>query len=210
MVEAHAKQLAHGLTAQQVKFTTSVPVLRDASVKPIVDLYEWAQSQTDRDLIKRAWEKCTVGEYNLGMECLTSKKNKAAYREYLRKNPDFRKEIEDKIGDVLGLDNETLAAATEIEARNVAAMGEDDDLFTGETNDTDVPLHRVVQDSLQLDITPANLPRSDLFCVQSDTVVAGDNGLLKGGGDTENIWAYNDNGVKRKAGNLADKMFSAI
>ncbi|KAJ6563053.1 hypothetical protein DFH09DRAFT_1082545 [Mycena vulgaris] len=159
---------------------------------------------------QQVWEKYTVSEYNLGMDCLTSKKTKAAYREYLRKNPDFRKEIEDKIGDVLGLDDETLATATEIEARNVAAMGDNDDVFTGETDDTDVPLRRVVQDSLQLDIAPENLLRSDMFCVQSDTVVAGDNGLLRGAGDTENIWAYNDNGVKWRAGNLADETFSAM
>jgi TRAP-type C4-dicarboxylate transport system substrate-binding protein len=53
MVAAHTEQLKKGLTAEQVKFTTSVPVLRDASVKPIVDLYEWAQTQAGQDLIKR-------------------------------------------------------------------------------------------------------------------------------------------------------------
>jgi hypothetical protein len=54
--------------------------------------------------ILEAWEKSAVGKYNLGSDCLTSKKSKAACREYLRNNPDFRKEIEDKIGDVLELD----------------------------------------------------------------------------------------------------------
>ncbi|KAJ6625286.1 hypothetical protein B0H10DRAFT_1942557 [Mycena sp. CBHHK59/15] len=136
MVDAHGKQLAQGLTAQQVKFTTSVPVLRNASVKPIVGLFEWAQGLAGRDLIKRAWEKCTVGEYNLSTECITSKKTKAAYREYLRNHPDFRKEIKNKInGDVFSLlDEKTLAAAEQIEARSVAEMGDDDiDVVDAET-----------------------------------------------------------------------------
>jgi hypothetical protein len=53
MVAAHTEQLKNGLTAEQVKFTMSVPVLRDASVKPIVNLYEWVQTQASQDLIKR-------------------------------------------------------------------------------------------------------------------------------------------------------------
>jgi hypothetical protein len=41
----------------------------------------------------------------------------------LLQNPDFRKEIEDKIGNVLGLDDDMVAAGVEIEEREVAAMG---------------------------------------------------------------------------------------
>ncbi|KAJ7882451.1 hypothetical protein B0H13DRAFT_2344658 [Mycena leptocephala] len=82
------------------------------------------------DLIKRAWEKSAVGEYNLGLDCLTSKKSKAACREYLRNNPDsdFRKEIEDKIGDVLELDEEVLQPAVAIEAQAVGMKDDDDDV----------------------------------------------------------------------------------
>ncbi|KAJ7201951.1 hypothetical protein C8J57DRAFT_1411159 [Mycena rebaudengoi] len=194
MVEAHRKQLATGLTAEQVKFTTSLPVLCDASVKPIVDLFGWSQSLTGKELIKRAWEKCTVGEYNFSAECLMSKKTKAAYREYLRNNPDFRKEIEDKIGNVLELDSS--------EPGN-------EDYENDETDDTDVPLHCVIQESLQLDITPSNLPSTNKFCVASDTVAEGEDGFLSGGGDVENIWAYNDNGVPWSEGNLAIETFAS-
>ncbi|KAF7372434.1 DDE superfamily protein [Mycena venus] len=208
MVAAHTEQLKNGLTVEQVKFTTSLPVLRDASVKPIVDLYEWGQTQTSQDLIKRAWEKCIVGEFNLGAECLTSKKIKAAYRQYLLQNPDFRKEIEDKIGNVLGLDDDMVAAGVEIKAREVAAMGTDD-VFTDEVNTdpTDIPLHSVVQAALQLEIPTTQLPAAGNFCVSSDTVRADDNGILAGSGDIENIWAYNDNGCPWSKGNLADETF---
>ncbi|KAJ7613758.1 hypothetical protein DFH06DRAFT_1146711 [Mycena polygramma] len=211
MVDAHAAQVKKGLTVEQVKFTTSLPVLRDASVKPIVDLYEWAQTPAGRDVIKRAWEKCTVGEFNLGAECLTSKKTKAAYREYLKTHPDFRKEIEDKIGDVLGLDDDTVAAAAEIEAREVAAMG-DDDVFTDDmtTDPTDIPLQSVVQASLQLEISADQLPTAGRFCVPPETVSANDGGALVGNGDIENIWAYNDNGRPWSEGNLADETFAVL
>jgi hypothetical protein len=87
--------------------------------------------------------------YNLGSECLTSKKSKAAYREYLCSNPDFRKKTEDKIGDILGLDDEALQSASDIEAQAVA----DDDVSTEDLDldDIDVPLHCVVKETLQLD-----------------------------------------------------------
>jgi hypothetical protein len=141
----------------------------------------------------------------LGVECLTSKKSKAAYREYLRNNPDFRKEIEDKISDVLGLDDEALASAAAIEAQSVADMGDEDNVLNEEDDDTDVPLQCVVQDALQLNIAPADLPTTTgAFCVPSETVVSGENGGLRGGGDIENIWVYNDNGVPWTEGNLAD------
>jgi hypothetical protein len=156
----------------------------------------------------QAWAKCEVGEYNLGSECLTSKKSKSAYREYLRNNPDFRKEIEDKIGDVLGLDDEALESGATIEAQAVATM-DDDDVFTADADDTDVPLDRVIQESLQLTISQADLPSTNDFCVQSDAVVTGENGTLRGAGDIENIWAYNDNGVPWSEGNLADLNFDS-
>jgi hypothetical protein len=82
----------------------------------------------------------------LGSDCLTSKKSKAAYCEYLRNNPDFRKEIEDKIGDVLELDEEALQSAAALEAQAVGMMDDNDNVFTGDTDDTDVPLSRIIQD----------------------------------------------------------------
>jgi hypothetical protein len=53
MVAEHTKQLKNGFTPEQVKFSTSVPVLRDASVQPIVDLYNWAETAPGRELIQR-------------------------------------------------------------------------------------------------------------------------------------------------------------
>ncbi|KAK6996223.1 hypothetical protein R3P38DRAFT_2565955 [Favolaschia claudopus] len=198
MVDCHSEPLKNGLTPEQVKFSTSVPVLRDASVKPIVELYEWGQTLPGWDLIRRAkltrcvqsWEKCTVGEFNLGEECLKSKKTKAAYHEYLLKHPDFRKEIEDKIGQVLDVDEE------------------EDDVFTRDDQDsTEIPLHSVVHAALQIDVPPEKLPNTSKFCVSLETVGTDGSGTLKANGEMENIWAYNDNGQPWSEGNLADETF---
>ncbi|KAJ6458505.1 hypothetical protein C8R45DRAFT_942718 [Mycena sanguinolenta] len=192
-VEAHTEQLKNGLTqsksSSQHLFLSSTPAGQDVITK-------WA------------WEKCTVGEFNLGAECLTSKKTKAAYRQYLLQHPDFCKEIEDKIGNVLGLDDEMVAAGAAIEAQEVAAMGADD-VLTDETNTdpTDVPLDSVLHAALQLQLPAAQLPVGSNFCVPARTVHADDNGILAGGDDMENIWAYNDNGCPWSEGNLANETF---
>jgi hypothetical protein len=38
--------------------------------------------------------------------------------------------------------------------------------------------------------------------VAVDKVVEGDVGMLQGGGDEENVWAYSDNGMRWGEGNL--------
>jgi hypothetical protein len=52
-VDGHQAQLAAGITPGNVKFSSSYPVLRDASVQCCVDLYDWMSSPDGRDLIKR-------------------------------------------------------------------------------------------------------------------------------------------------------------
>ncbi|KAJ7084665.1 hypothetical protein C8R44DRAFT_894110 [Mycena epipterygia] len=136
----------------------------------------WAETIPGRDLIQRAWEKCAVGEFNLGAECLTSKKTKAAYRQYLAKNPDFRQEIEDKIGKVLEIDDETVAAAIQAEAEAIALLPDDHDLVAGPEDDTEVPLQHIIKDAVDLDIVAADLPATSSFCVSSSTVTAGIDG----------------------------------
>ncbi|KAJ6543652.1 hypothetical protein B0H10DRAFT_1940751 [Mycena sp. CBHHK59/15] len=151
------------------------------------------------------WEKCTVGEYNLGAKFLTSKKTKAAYCQYLQNNLDFCKEIEDKIGNALQIDEEVLQVTMQIEAEAVAAIDPKDDLLVGPADDTDVPLQCIIKDSLGLDLPRAVLPRTETFCVLADAVVEGNGGMLQGGGDAENIWAYSDNGTPWRTGNFVQQ-----
>lgn len=44
LVRSHTTQLQDGLTAEQIRFTTSLPTLRDASVAAIVDAWKFMSS----------------------------------------------------------------------------------------------------------------------------------------------------------------------
>ncbi|KAH7912831.1 hypothetical protein BJ138DRAFT_1147501 [Hygrophoropsis aurantiaca] len=45
--------MASGLTPEQVKFTTSLPTLRDASIAGIVEVYDFMTGPIGRDLVKK-------------------------------------------------------------------------------------------------------------------------------------------------------------
>ncbi|KAJ7869263.1 hypothetical protein B0H14DRAFT_2571874 [Mycena olivaceomarginata] len=64
------------------------------------------------------------------------------------------------------------------------------------------PLPEVVKDALGLDMPANQLPSSGGFCVDSTTVQAAENGSLRGCGEAENIWAYNEEGVPWRAEDL--------
>lgn len=53
LVNTYSNQITSGLTPEQVKFSTSKPELRDASVAGIVETYEFMSSATGRELIKK-------------------------------------------------------------------------------------------------------------------------------------------------------------
>jgi hypothetical protein len=53
LIEVHQKQIATGLTPEQVKFSTSLPVLRDASVAGIFEVYDFMTGPAGHQLIKK-------------------------------------------------------------------------------------------------------------------------------------------------------------
>jgi hypothetical protein len=53
LVRCHQEQIAAGITPEKVVFSSSYPVLRDASVRACVDLYEWLLSGAGETIIKR-------------------------------------------------------------------------------------------------------------------------------------------------------------
>ncbi|KAJ7785081.1 hypothetical protein DFH07DRAFT_948162 [Mycena maculata] len=103
---------------------------------------------------------------------------------------------------VLEIDKEPVKAAEEIEAEAVTSIDPNDDLYVGPSDDTTVPLQHIIQESLGLDIPAASLPGNEAFCVVADKVVVGDVGDFEAGDDTENIWAYSDNGTPFRDGLL--------
>ncbi|KAG1736095.1 uncharacterized protein EDB91DRAFT_1083444 [Suillus paluster] len=62
LVETHNSQISCGLIPEQVKFTTSLPVLQDTSVAALVDVYDFMMSAAGHELVKKGWERCTAKE----------------------------------------------------------------------------------------------------------------------------------------------------
>lgn len=55
LVSVHEAQLESGLTPEHVKFTTSLPALRDASVAGIVEVYDFMTGPTGREIVKKVF-----------------------------------------------------------------------------------------------------------------------------------------------------------
>ena len=76
---------------KQCQISMSLPVLCDATVTGIVDVYDFITGPTGHELVKKvslkfyflqfiyqAWERCTTKEWNFSGKCLMSKKEQAA------------------------------------------------------------------------------------------------------------------------------------
>ncbi|KAG6824721.1 hypothetical protein H0H92_006024 [Tricholoma furcatifolium] len=183
LVDSHRKQVANGLTPAQVKFTTSLPALRDASVQPIVNLFNYLSSSAGRKIIQQAWEKCTVKEWNLGAQCLTDRRTKVAYRDYLHNDTMFRKEIQNKLGQDATSD---IIEAMEPESDHA-------DNFEDESDDTGIPLDCIIHQSLGLEVAEPNYG-TKTFCLASASIVEGADGHLHAGVGNENVWTFQENG----------------
>jgi len=94
-----------------------------------VNTWNFLAGPSGRDLICQAWRKWVIKEWNLSEEMITSRKAKAALRNYLSEHPEFRTEIENKIGDV------------NLEAEPV----HEGDNMQMDYDDSDVPLQSVIQ-----------------------------------------------------------------
>ncbi|KAF7793930.1 hypothetical protein EIP86_005052 [Pleurotus ostreatoroseus] len=173
LVDSHTKQIESGLTPEQVRFTTSMPVLRDASVAPLVDVWKFMDAPDGHSIVRRAWEKCMIGEWNLSVECIWDRKTRNACRKYLQEDETLRNEIAGKIGPI-DLEEEPI---------------NDDD----NVDDTDIPLHTIIHETVGLQVQSAEHSSGDL-CVRGETV-RNDDDRLVAGGDAENIWAYDEQGV---------------
>ncbi|GJF00737.1 hypothetical protein PsYK624_170370 [Phanerochaete sordida] len=146
-----------GLTPEQVQFSTSLPVLRDASVQAIVEAWKFMDTSHGRSIVQRAWEKCSASKWNLLEAVVTSREAKMAYHEYLKRDTVLADEIRGKIGDIDGL-------------LGFQPQEEGDELGIG-YDDTDVPLRSVIRDALDLALPESALaPQRELHCVPTDTV----------------------------------------
>ncbi|KIK74376.1 hypothetical protein PAXRUDRAFT_19942 [Paxillus rubicundulus Ve08.2h10] len=170
LVDLHQEALKSGLTADQVKFTTSLPVLRDASVAGILSVYEFMTGPFRRGLVQKSWAHCRVEGWDLSAECLTSRRAQTALIDYLRTHSTLHKEIEDQMGVVYGLNDS--------ESDYVTADADDD---------ADVPLSAVIRDALGVAQIPAEVDSVPL-CVGSTE--KGPHISLVAAGEYEDIWAF--------------------
>lgn len=121
-------------------------------------------------------------EWNLGEGCLTSKKTKAAYHEYLETDATLCQEIENKIGQEALL--EVVLAADD-------AAGGDYDV-----DSSDIPLSTVASTVGGIS-RRANVASIDdnHFVVTTAAVDQDQDGMLVPAGHTDNIWAYTVDGA---------------
>ncbi|KAG1722946.1 hypothetical protein EDB19DRAFT_1834792 [Suillus lakei] len=162
LVEAHSSQISCGLVPEQVKFTTSLPVLRDASVAALVDVYDFMMSAAGCELVKKGWERCIAKEWNLSGDYLTSKQSRTALNTYLHTHNPLCNEIKNRMGTVHNDSEESLECVEEI---------------------------AVINDALGILIDKAyNL---NLGYVVSEVKQAADQTLMAAG-DAEDVWAWNN------------------
>ncbi|KAJ6455544.1 hypothetical protein C8R47DRAFT_1082719 [Mycena vitilis] len=193
LVDTFKAQSARGVAPKDVKFPNSLPILRNATVRGLVKMYDFFQTIEGRKVVKQAWHKCEVlgTEWNLSAECLTSKASEKALLEFLREDRTLATEIANRCG-ATHLDKvlmeSTATAPTPIDNSSQSTDPEDIADFDSH-DDSDVSLNAVVQDSLGIAIEHS----SGNYTVSQATRVAGDAGLSAQ--DTaEDMWAYTDDG----------------
>ena len=144
---AHQEQIDSGLMSEQVKLTTSLPVLQDASVNGIVKVYEFMTCLFGCKLVQKvselfylvlysntqlqSWECCRAKDWNLSAMCLTSKAAQTALDEYLSTHPRLHDEIKERMGVAHG-------------AENHSAVTYQDQVTDKADNDVDVLLSTVI------------------------------------------------------------------
>ncbi|KAK7036323.1 hypothetical protein R3P38DRAFT_2414207, partial [Favolaschia claudopus] len=191
LVRCHQQQIDAGLTPENIKFSSSYPVLRNASVQACLDVYDFFTSPDGRDIVKRAWELCTVPgkpEYNLSYACLTSRATRRALEKYLEEDSVLADEIRDRVGRRTLPEN---PADLDInpEAANITD-GDDvpeDQRSDGDEieDDADVPLPVVVDRVLRVRIKDS---RTGKYIARHAVQAEDENGLSAADAE-EDIWA---------------------
>ncbi|KAJ7905213.1 hypothetical protein B0H13DRAFT_1881222 [Mycena leptocephala] len=186
--------IAKGITPENVTFSSSYPVLRDASVRACVDLYDWLTSPEGREIVKQSWLKCEVPskpQYNLSYGCLTSRDTRKALRKYLQEDKIIADEIRARLGAV-SLPPLAADGQTNIEPLEDCSDLPDDDDCVGlhqPEDDSDVPLALVVKTAIGVDVTGQSRELSAKNVVEENPV----EGLSTADAE-EDIWVFNDNG----------------
>jgi hypothetical protein len=80
-------QLESGTSSADVKLSTTLPSLRDATVSWVVHAVDHLNTPVQKTLCLKAWSNCHVKGWNLSWECLTSALARTAF---MQKNEDYQ------------------------------------------------------------------------------------------------------------------------
>ncbi|CAK5261843.1 unnamed protein product [Mycena citricolor] len=182
LVQCYQAQTSTGIRPEDVKFSSSMPVLRDASIRPCVDLYDWLKTSEGRDLIKQAWAKCVVPDktYDLSYETLTSRASRKALREYLKTDRILADEIKARCGaiDLPDLPAD-ITTTKEVDEADLDRDAEGEGLVDDSALSTEAVIaHIFSKDTAE---------KADGHAVRS---------VLTPTIDEEDVWAYNNAGEK--------------
>ncbi|KAJ6460178.1 hypothetical protein C8R45DRAFT_1109067 [Mycena sanguinolenta] len=100
LVDIFQTQRKKGVAPKDIKFPSSLPVLRDATVRGLVKMYDFFQTPEGRAIVQQAWRKCEVlhTEWNLSSECLYGKHSAKALQQFLREDTTLATEIANRCG----------------------------------------------------------------------------------------------------------------
>ncbi|KAJ7050612.1 hypothetical protein C8F01DRAFT_1344185 [Mycena amicta] len=132
--------LVDGLLGQMdrnepLHFDTHVGPLRDSSVEWMWTAYKFIQKP---ELVKSAFSRCVVREWDLSFESLTSPAIRARLREERDKNTEFWQELQTKRGNFLDIPADVVVAEDEMPD---VGLGEEDGV-----DDSDISPHQVAAD----------------------------------------------------------------
>ncbi|KAF4590471.1 hypothetical protein EYR38_009772 [Pleurotus pulmonarius] len=180
LVQVHQEQIASGISAEDIRITTSITKLRDASVAGLVAAHDFLISPGGRDLIQMAWRKSEAKDWCLSEACLTGRDAQQALNDYLKQDITLFEEIREQIGAVQGLDNISTPA--------------EDDIDHSSPDDTDVPLHAVINSTvrqrMRWDFGDGLFTVNEVEDGEKDP---NQPGLIAASAD-EDVWQFDDNG----------------
>ncbi|CAK5278788.1 unnamed protein product, partial [Mycena citricolor] len=185
LVDTFKKEFSNGVPPTDIKYPTSLPVLCDATVRGLVKMYDFFQTEEGHRVVKEAWWKCAVPNkpWNLLAECLTGKESEKALREFLRTDTSLAMEIANRCG------------ATHLGAVMSGADVAEDVADFNANDDSDVPLSAVIKDALSITVASEaaghSLPASEQ--VAPRTANDSTAGLVTND-QSEDIWPYTVNG----------------
>ncbi|KAJ7173829.1 hypothetical protein C8R46DRAFT_1032050 [Mycena filopes] len=192
LVQVFQTQRENGVAPRDIKFPSSLPILRDTTVRGLVKMYDFFQTPEGRKIVQQAWRKCEVPDtdWNLSVECLYGKDSQKALRSFLLEDAVLATEIANRCGAT----HLNQVLMTPADNKSETALQEEDRGHFETEDDSDVCLFTVVSESLG--IQPDVKDFSELGPISSTAARSPTSEGLVARDESEDMWAYTDDGVR--------------